>query len=144
MSDNDSIDRLAEVYAGDEDDAKAYQKAQNSTIITQTRQINELRKKLEELSGQLEHLTIENTRLKALTPGESELETEDAETIAIVQLALLRNYAMQRELSLEEIKKFEICGKMLLQLRARKPDKQVDSIGSLSNEDLMAALKDLG
>ena len=113
--DNTSIDKLAEVYSGDEDDAKAYQKAQASVVVNLTRQNNELRKKMEELSGQLEKLTIENTRLKALgadTPG---IEPgNDAETIALVQLALLNNYSMQRELTLEEIKKFEICTKTML------------------------------
>ena len=69
MSDNNSIDKLAEAYASDEEDAKIYQKAQASTIINQTRQINELRKKLEELSQQCEQLTIENTKLKALGNG---------------------------------------------------------------------------
>lgn len=144
MSDNDTVDKLAEAYATDEEDAKAYQKAQQSTIITQTRQINELRKKLEELSGQLETITIENTRLKALAPEASELETEDAETIAIVQLALLRNYSMQRELALDEVKKFEILAKILITLRSKKPEKQQDTIGSLSNEELMEAMKNLG
>lgn len=144
MSDNGSIDKLAETYSSDEEDAKAYQKAQSATIINQTRQINELRKKLEEISGHLETLTIENTKLKALAPESSELETEDTETIAIVQLALLRNYSMQRELALDEVKKFEILAKILISLRSKKPEKQTDTIGSLSNEELMEAMKNLG
>jgi hypothetical protein len=143
MSNNSSIDKLAEQYIETEEDAKAYQKAQASTIIVQTKQINELRKKLEELSQQAEQLTIENTRLKALNPDEK-FETEDAETIAVVQLALLRNYAMQRELTLEECKKSEIYVKILKELRASKPKEKEESIGGLTNEQLLELMKSAG
>ena len=142
MSDNSSIDNLAKTYASDEDDAKAYQKAQSQTIISQTRQINELRKKVEEMSQQMEHMTIENTRLKALGPGNTELNTEDAETIALVQLALIRNYAMQRELTLEEAKKGEILLKMLMVVRGKTEKKEEASI-KLSDAELLAALKEM-
>ncbi len=142
---NESIDKLAEVYSGDEDDAKAYQKAQASVVVNLTRQNNELRKKIDELSGQLEKLTIENTRLKALgadTPG---IEPgNDAETIALVQLALLNNYSMQRELTLEEVKKYEICTKTLLLIRGKEQKKEENTISNLSSEELLEAMKSLG
>lgn len=141
---NDTIDRLAETYAGDEDDSKEYQKAQQSVIITQTRQINELRKKLEELSKQCETLTIENTKLKALGNGTEVEHGNDAEAICLVQLALINNYSMQRELTLEETKKAEIFTKTLLLLRGKQDKKEVDTVGTLSNEELMAAMASLG
>lgn len=144
MSDNDSIDKLAEQYATDEEDSKAYQKAQNATIITQTRQINELRKKLEDISGQLEKLTIENTKLKALGNGTEVEKGNDAETICMVQLALLNNYSMQRELTLEECKKAEIYVKTLTTLRSKQDNKEVNTVSSLSNEELLEAMKNLG
>lgn len=144
MSNNDSIDKLAEQYATTEEDAKAYQKAQAATIVAQTRQLNELRKKVEELSKQCDQLTIENTKLKALAPADSQLETEDAETIAVVQLALLRNYSMQRELTLEECKKSEIYVKILKEMRSGKKTDDGPSIGNLSNEELLAAMKSMG
>lgn len=142
---NDSIDKLAEVYVNDEDDAKAYQKAQASVVVNLTRQNNELRKKIEELAGQLEKLTIENTRLKALgadTPGVE--QGNDAESICLVQLALLNNYSMQRELTLEETKKAEIFTKTLVLLRGKEEKKETNTIGTLSNEELMEAMKSLG
>lgn len=141
--DNSSIDKLAEVYSGDEEDAKAYQKAQQAIVITQTRQINELRKKLEDMSGQLEKLTIENTRLKALGNGTEVESGNDAETICLVQLALLNNYSMQRELTLEECKKAEIYTKTLVMIRGKQEKPEVNSVGSLSNEELLAAMKAL-
>jgi hypothetical protein len=144
MSDNNSIDKLAEVYASDEDDAKAYQKAQASVVVNLTRQNNELRKKLEELSGQLEQLTIENTRLKALGNGTEIEKGNDAETICLVQLALLNNYSMQRELTLEETKKAEIFTKTLILLRSKQDKQETNTIGSLSNEELLEAMKSLG
>lgn len=141
---NDTLDKMAEVYAQDDEDAKAYQKAQSATIISQTRQVNELRKKMEELSQQCEKLTIENTRLKALGNGTEVEQGNDAETICIVQLALLNNYSMQRELTLEECKKAEIYTKTLISLRGKQDKKEVDTVGTLSNEELLEAMKSLG
>jgi hypothetical protein len=139
---NDTIDKLAEVYAGDEEDAKAYQKAQASVVVNLTRQNNELRKKLEEMSSQLETLTIENTKLKALGNGTEIQPGNDAETICLVQLALLNNYSMQRELTLEETKKAEIFTKSLLLLRGKQEKR--DEAPKISDAELMAALKDMG
>lgn len=141
---NNSIDKLAEIYAGDEDDAKAYQKAQASVVVNLTRQNNELRRAVEDLSGQLEKLTIENTRLKALGNGTEIEKGNDAETICLVQLALLNNYSMQRELTLEECKKAEIYTKTIVMLRSKQDKKEVDTVGALSNEELLAAMKQLG
>lgn len=140
---NDVIDKMAEIYASDESDAKEYQKAQQSVIITQTRQINELKKKLEEMSGQLEQLTIENTRLKTMNPTAEYDKGNDAEQICLIQLALLNNYSMQRELTLEECKKSEIYTKTLMLIRGKQEKKEVDTIGTLSNEELMEAMKAL-
>ena len=78
-----------------------------------------------------------------MNPSE-EFDTEDAETIAVVQLALLRNYAMQRELTLEECKKSEIYVKILKELRSTQPKEKQESIDNLSNEELLAAMKALG
>ena len=142
--DNSSIDKLAEVYATDEEDAKAYQKAQASVVVNLTRQNNELRKKIEEMSEQLEKLTIENTKLKALGNGTEIEKGNDAETICLVQLALLNNYSMQRELTLEETKKAEIFTKTLILLRGKQEKQEVNTIGALSNEELLEAMKSLG
>jgi regulator of replication initiation timing len=142
---NDSIDKLAEQYTETESESKGYIKAQQATIISQTKNINELRKKLEELSRQCETLTIENTKLKALAPASSlDAAIPDEESICLVQLALLNNMSMQRELTLEETKKTEIYSKILVTLRSKKPEKEENTISSLSNEDLIAAMKAMG
>jgi hypothetical protein len=142
---NDSIDKLAEQYTETESESKGYIKAQQATIISQTKNINELRKKLEELSRQCETLTIENTKLKALAPASSlDAAIPDEESICLVQLALLNNMSMQRELTLEETKKTEIYSKILVTLRSKKPEKEENTISNLSNEDLIAAMKAMG
>jgi len=142
---NDSIDKLAEQYTETESESKGYIKAQQATIISKTKNINELRKKLEELSRQCETLTIENTKLKALAPASSlDAAIPDEESICLVQLALLNNMSMQRELTLEETKKTEIYSKILVTLRSKKPEKEENTISSLSNEDLIAAMKAMG
>lgn len=143
MSNNDSIDKLAEMYASDDEDQKVFLEAQRATIISQTKQINEARRKLEELSKQLQELTIENTRLKALSPESKEMDKEDPETIAIVQLALLRSYAMQRELTLEETKKYEIYTKTLVLIKGKSANEEANSISNISTEELVAAFKGL-
>jgi len=142
---NDSIDKLAQQYASTDDDAKGYIKAQQATIISQTKNINELRKKLEELSRQCETLTIENTKLKALAPASS-LDTTipDEESICLVQLALLNNMSMQRELTLEEVKKVEIFTKTLNLVRSKAPQEKEQKMDNLSNEQLIELMKTVG
>lgn len=144
MSDNSSIDKLAEQYASNEDDAKAYQKAQAATIITQTRQINDLRKQIEKLAAEHEQLIIENTKLKALNPQSSEFDISDEETICVVQIALLKNIAMQRELTLEEVKKTEIYVKSLKLIRGAVSEIKEPSADGLTNEQLLEMMKSVG
>ena len=52
---------------------------------------------------------------------------------------------MQRELTLEEVKKYEIHSKILHMLKGKKPEESEGSkIGNLSNEELIAAMKTIG
>jgi len=140
---NDSIDKLAEQYASTEDDAKAYQKAQASTIISQTKEINVLRKQREQLEAQIAQLIMENTQFKALNPTTT-FDISDEETICVVQIALLKNLAMQRELTLEECKKTEIYCKVLKDIRSKVPVKNEENIDGLTNDQLLELMKSAG
>ena len=91
-----------------------------------------------------EKLTIENTKLKALGNGTEIEKGNDAEQICLIQLALINNYSMQRELTLEETKKAEIFTKTMILLRSKQDKQEVSNVGSLSNEELIAAMKSLG
>lgn len=145
MSENSSIDKLAEQYTGTESEAEAYQKAQSATIISQTKEINQLRKDKEKLEKELEKLTIENVQFKALNPSQqSQFEITDQETICVVQIALLKNLAMQRELSLEECRKTEIYVKVLKEIHARKPNGDETNMNKLSNAELIALMDEVG
>jgi hypothetical protein len=140
---NDSIDKLAEQYASTEDDAKAYQKAQASTIISQTKEINILRKQREQLEAQIAQLIMENTQFKALNPTTT-FDISDEETICVVQIALLKNLAMQRELTLEECKKTEIYCKVLKDIRSKVLPRDEDKIDGLTNDQLLELMKSAG
>lgn len=147
MSDkeNESIDHLADTYASTESDAKAYQKAQSATIVSQTKEINVLRKQKEQIEKEFEKLTMDYVQLKALNPSSSgQFEVSDEETICIVQIAILKNLAMQRELTLEECKKVEIYCKVLKELRGKKVDKEEPKMEALTNEQLMEMMKSVG
>ncbi len=145
IKDYETIDHLADTYTQTESDAKAYQKAQSATIISQTKEINQLRKMKEQLEKEVEKLTMENVQMKALNPtGMSGFEVSDEETICVVQIAILKNLAMQRELTLEECKKTEIYCKVLREIRGKKPEKEEAKIDGLSNEELIKLMNSVG
>lgn len=152
MSDkNDSVDKLADEYSKTEDDKAAYIKAQTSTIISQTKEINKLKNEVEKLASENEKIGMELVQLKAVgavsgggSSSEGSFNVSDEETICVVQLAILKNMAMTRELTLEETKKAEILTKTLLLVRGKKPiEKEEDKVEKLSNEDLLKMMDSL-
>jgi hypothetical protein len=145
MSDsNESIDRLAATYSETDSDQKAYVKAQQATIVSQTKEINVLRKQKEQVEKEFEKLQMEYIQLKAMNPSaQAQFETSDEETICVVQIAILKNLAMQRELTLEECKKTEIYCKVLKDIRSKKPEKEEQNLSDIKSEDLIKAMNDM-
>lgn len=146
MSDikNDSIDKLADEYSNTESDQKAYIKAQSSTIISQTKEINNLKRELEKLVKENERLLFENTQMRATNP-EKQFETSDEETICVVQLAILKNFALSRELTMEECKKTEIYVKTLKEIRGKKVvADDGEKVEALTNEELLKLMESVG
>lgn len=147
---NDSVDKLADEYSKTEDDKAAYIKAQTSTIISQTKEINHLKRELEKVAAENEKLSMELVQLKAVgaasgAGSEGQFDTSAEETICVVQLEILKNMAMTRELTLEETKKAEIFTKTLLMVRGKKPvEKEEDKVEKLSNEDLLKMMEAMG
>ena len=147
---NDSVDKLADEYSKTEDDKAAYIKAQTSTIISQTKEINHLKRELEKVAAENEKLSMELVQLKAVgavsgAGSEGQFDTSSEETICVVQLEILKNMAMTRELTLEETKKAEIFTKTLLMVRGKKPiEKEEDKVEKLSNEDLLKMMEAMG
>lgn len=143
---NDSIDKLADEYSNTDSDQRAYIKAQSSTIISQTKEINNLKRETEKLAKENERLMMENVQLKALAPQEQgQFGTSDEETICVVQLAIIKNMALSRELTLEECKKTEIYVKTLKEIRGKKvAHTEEDRAEKLSNEDLLKLMESVG
>ena len=151
MSDNnDSVDKLADEYSKNDDDKAAYIKAQTSTIISQTKEINHLKRELERVAKENERLSMELVQSKAVGAvsgggSEGQFDISAEETICVVQLEILKNMAMTRELTLEETKKAEIYTKTLLMIRGKKPvEKEEEKIEKLSNEDLLKMMEAMG
>ena len=87
---------------------------------------------------------MENIQLKALNPGgTSDLTTSDEETICVVQLAILKSLAMNRELTLEECKKTEIFCKVLKDIRNKVTKKDEPTASNLSDADLLKAMNEM-
>lgn len=147
MSDkNESIDKLADEYSNSDTDQKAYIKAQTSTIISQTKEMNGLKREIERLAKENERLVLENIQMRALAPSssDSQFNTTDEETICIIQMAMLKNMAMTRELTMEECKKSEIYLKMLQSIRGKVIIKEEEKMDKLSNEDLLKLMDNFG
>ena len=69
---------------------------------------------------------------------DSEIQGEDQEIICILQLKFLKDKAVVRELTMEEVKKTEILVKALDLIRRGKPkDDEAEGVKSIGTEDLM-------
>lgn len=122
------------------EDLRQYASSQYTTIIAQSKKITELERKVESLDSKL----IEAERKVAVTSSLSIEQPEgqsDTEVVCVVQIAMLKGLAMNRELTLEESKKLDIFCK-ILQLLKGKPvkeeDKKKESMSKLSTEQLLA------
>jgi hypothetical protein len=122
----------------DFDDLKEYSNAQYATIVAQSKKITELERKLEACEAKLIKAEQSNIVASSLNPDQ-ENKGSDAETICLIQLALLCGAAKNGELTLEETKKVEIYAKTLQLLRGKPvEDKKKQNTGkALSNEDLL-------
>jgi hypothetical protein len=142
--DNDSLSKMAETYIESSEDEKAFLKSQQQVIINQSKEINKFKKEIEKLASEIEKLMFENAQLRATAPKDnSSFQVSDEETICVVQLAILKNHAMVRELTMEEAKKTEVYVKTLKEIRGKKVVEQEDPVETLSNEDLLKMMDSL-
>lgn len=121
------------------EDLKEYASSQYKTIITQSRKINDLEKKVESLEHKLAEAEKKAAVSSALSIQQDE-GSSDTETICVIQVAMLKGLAMNRELTLEECKKLEAYTKVMLSLKGKSTieDKQKDVGSKLTTEQLMA------
>ena len=147
MSDKkELVDHVAELYSNTDSDLIALSKAQSKTIVSQSKEITELKKQKEQLEEEVKRLHTEVVTLKATgaAGGTQQFSTSSSETICVVQLAMLEQLSMNRELTLEESKKVELFSKVLRDERGKAAKSEEDTPAKLSNEDLLKAMQSLG
>lgn len=120
---------------------KDFIEAQTRVVITQSKKINELERKLEIAEVKLAKAEQSSTISTSLNKDQTGGSNSDGETICLIQLALLRAAAMLGELTLEECKKVEIYVKTLQIIKGKTEDKKIKEAGkNLSNEELIALM----
>lgn len=142
---NKSLDKMAEQFSSIEE-LQAYSASQYNNILSLNSKINEQNKVIEKLLTENAQLSIERSVAKANSPKDDlgKFATSDEETACVIQLALLKTNAMQRELTMDETKRLEIFTKTLHLIRGKSPtekDKEEGQAKTLTNEELQAALK---
>lgn len=135
-----NIDKMAKQFTSIEE-LNAYCDAQYKTIVSLNRKITEQERELESLRGEVEGLRAQNSTLQAQASvekrdNEGKFNYTDEETTCLIQLAMIRSNAMQRELSNEETKRFETFAKVLHMIRGSEQKKE-EKLDELSSEDLL-------
>lgn len=122
------------------EDIKEYASSQYRTIITQSKKITELERKTEVLEVKLAEAEKKIAVSSSLSIEQPEGQS-DTETVCVVQIAMLKGLAMNKELTLEETKKLEVFAKTLQMIRGKptgESDKKKDSGTKLTTEQLLA------
>lgn len=107
----------------------------------------QLQKKLslsEQKNKELEQMLTAMTPTIVQTPSEAKhlLTLSDEEAICRMQLKLLHDKSLGRELTLEETKKVEILTKLLVTMAAKNP-KEDEAPTAISTEELLKLVSDV-
>jgi hypothetical protein len=130
-----NVDKMAESFTTVEE-LKSYSSAQYKTIVDLNKKLKRAEAELDILREKLETISIQQNNEGALKKADGIFDITDEETVCLTQLALIRNLSLQRELTTEEAKKFEIFHKVINTIRNKKPDNKT-SLSELSTEDLV-------
>lgn len=109
-----------------------FAEAQNTTILNLSKKIQTLESKLKH-SEDLLKSTVPN--LSSQLPGVKVIAEEDSEYICLVEIAKLKNYTKERDLTLEESRRFDTYYKILNNINS-KPNKEKDA-EKLPTQDLL-------
>jgi hypothetical protein len=127
------------------EDMKEYASSQYLTIITQSKKITELERKTEVLETKLADAEKRAAVSSSLSIEQPEGQS-DTETVCVIQIAMLKGLAMNKELTLEETKKLEVFAKTLQMIRGKPTsdsDKKRDVGTKLTTEQLLALASSL-
>lgn len=102
----------------------------NSKLMEQN---SVLAEKLLDAEHKIKHLESLLTKHVPVIGNMSKLIVSDEEAVVELQLRILRNHAIERELTLDEVKKFEILSKrnseFLEKAKAVEPPREVEELG---------------
>lgn len=128
------------------EELQAYCDSQYKTLLTLNQKINSQEKEIAKLKETNANLQRDIAVSGASRKEEGQFTTSDEETTCVIQLAMIKSTAMQRELIMDEVKRFEILAKTLIAIRGREVKKEVLNTDNISTADLMkhyeTALKD--
>lgn len=134
---NNSIDKMAEQFTSIEE-LQAYCDSQYKTLLSLNAKINSQEKEIEKLREDNSNLRRDIAVASAGPKPEGQFTTSDEETTCVIQIAMIKTLALQRELILDEVKRFEILCKTLLSIRGREVKPSKDNTKDLSDKDLLA------
>lgn len=138
---NKSIDKMAEQFNSIEE-LQAYCESQYKTILALNQKITAQENELNKAREEIARVSIEGAVSKG--KDNSKFSTTDEETICVVQIAILKQHALGRELVTDEIKRLEILVKTLLAIRGKEENtKKKDKTEDMTPEELMQQLEDM-
>lgn len=122
------------------EDLQQFANTQYKVMIAQAKKIEKLDEEITKLQVQLEHEKQKN--LTSSTLDTKNDNQNDAETICLIQLALLNNKSMLGELTLEETKKVETYSKVLLSLKVKDSnnDKEKEIVENIDTSNLLSII----
>lgn len=122
------------------DELQKFANTQYTVMIAQTKKIDQLQKEIATLTVQLEQSKQNVITSSILDPSRE--QTNDAETICLIQLALLNRKSMEGELTLEETKKVETFSKVLQLIKGKNSEgsKDLDKLKTADTDNLLTLL----
>lgn len=137
MSKNSSIDKMAQQFTSLEE-MQAYSEAQYKTILSLNDKLNSAQKEIEKLQAEIKRLNVEGA-VKSSVSDDSQFKTSDEEATCVIQIAMIKANAMQRELTTDETKRLEVFVKTLSLIRGKVPEaKKEKDTSKMTTEELMA------
>jgi hypothetical protein len=131
---NKSIDKMAEQFTSPEE-LKAYSEAQFKTILKLNEEINSLKVECEQLIQENKALK-QKTITNEVSGEKNQFEVSNEEATCVVQIALIKNNALERELTMDETKRLEIFVKILQSLRNKEKPEKGEDVSGLSDDEI--------
>lgn len=130
-----ALDKMGEQFK-DFAELKSYSDAQNKTILEQSRKLRERDEEIKHLKKLLEGAV---PLIKEKKTSDKLVEGNDQEYICRVEINKLKSITEERELTLEECKRFDIYSKILKELANVPKTIEINTKGA-SEQELLAVI----